>query len=471
MSRKKVDRIETELHVVDINAKGLGVAKNKEGAVYFIKDVIPGDVVDVQVYKKGRRYFEANPIKWIKKSPQRTVPPCDHFGVCGGCKLQHLSYEGQLSFKEKGVLHNLSNIGKIDIETVLPIAASKNPYYYRNKMEFSFSNKRWLTSEEIAGENKIERNGLGFHKPGMWDKIVDINHCHLQADPSNKIRNAIKLFAIQEQLDFFDTREQKGFLRTLVIRNTLGGELMVLIQFFKEDQEKRRLLLDFLKNEFPEIKSLLYCINKKGNDSLYDQNIICYYGQNFITEHLNGLQFKISAKSFYQTNPKQAEVLYTIGKEFADLKGNEIVYDLYSGTGTIALFLAEKCAKVIGIESVPDAIEAANENARFNQIENAFFEVGDMKNCFNDSFIERHGKADVVITDPPRNGMHSDVVNQLLKLNPSKIVYISCNSSTQARDLEIMKEFYSVIKSQAVDMFPQTHHVENVVLLQRKINR
>ena len=301
----------------------------------------------------------------------------------------------------------------------------------------------------------------------MWDKVVDIDHCHLQADPSNEIRNTIRSFAIKEKLDFFDTREQQGFLRTLMIRNTLGGEVMVLIQFFKEDKEKRELLLNFLKSQFSQITSLLYCINDKGNDSLYDQNIVCYYGQDFITEHLGDLQFKITAKSFYQTNPKQAETLYAIGKEFADLKGNEIVYDLYTGTGTIALSLAKQCAKVIGIESVPEAIEAARENAVFNQIENAFFEVGDMKDCFNDSFVEQHGKADVVITDPPRNGMHADVIKQLLKLAPPRIVYISCNSSTQARDLELMKEAYTVLKSQAVDMFPQTHHVENVVLLQR----
>ena len=306
MARKKVDRIEKGLKVIDINAKGMGVAKNDEGVVYFIKDVIPGDVIDVQVYKKGRRYFEAKPIQWITKSPHSTTPPCDYFGVCGGCKLQHLSYEGQLEYKEKGVLHNINNIGKIDVGTVLPIAGVENPYYYRNKMEFSFSNKRLLTTEEIAQEGEIQRNGLGFHKPGMWDKVVDIDHCHLQADPSNEIRNAIKSFAMKEKLDFFDTREQQGFLRTLMIRNTLGGEVMVLIQFFKEDQEKRELLLNFLKSQFSQITSLLYCINDKGNDSLYDQNIVCYYGQDFITEHLGDLQFKITAKSFYQTNPKQA---------------------------------------------------------------------------------------------------------------------------------------------------------------------
>ena len=467
MSRKKIDRTETGLKIHDINAKGMGVAKNEEGAVFFIKNVVPGDVVDVRVYKKRRGYFEAEPLKWVKTSKYRVTPPCEHFGVCGGCKWQHLDYEAQLSFKEKGVLHNLKNIGKLDIKEVLPILGVENPYYYRNKMEFSFSNKRWLTSEEISSEDEIERNGLGFHKPNMWDKVVDINKCHLQADPSNEIRNAIRTFAIEHKLEFYDPRAQKGFLRTLMIRNTLGGELMVLLQFYKEQKEKRTHLLSFLKERFPSITSLLYCINNKGNDSLYDQNIFCFYGQNYITEHLGKLQFKITAKSFYQTNPKQAETLYAIGRKFANLKGSETVYDLYTGTGTIALSIANSCAKVVGVESVPEAIDAAIENAIFNKIENTSFEVGDMKDCFNDEFVERHGKADVVITDPPRNGMHTDVIKQLLKLGPEKIVYISCNSATQARDLELMKNDYSVLKSQAVDMFPQTHHVENVVLLQR----
>ena len=467
MSRKKIDRIETGLKVIDINAKGMGVAKGPDGAVYFINSVVPGDILDIRIYKKRKGYFEAEPIKWVQKSEHRATPPCEHFGVCGGCKWQHLDYASQLSFKEKGVLHNLKHIGKLNIEEILPITGVDNPYYYRNKMEFSFSNKRWLTSEEIKSDDKIERNGLGFHKPKMWDKVVDIKHCHLQADPSNKIRNSIRTFALKENFEFFDPREQSGFLRTLMIRNTLSGELMVLIQFFKEDHKKREALMDFLKNEFTEITSLLYCINTKANDSLYDQDIHCYAGQNFITEELNNLKFRITAKSFYQTNSSQAVILYDIGKKFAQLTGKEIVYDLYTGTGTIALSLAANCSKVIGIESVPEAITAARENAIYNEIDNAIFEVGDMKDCFNDDFIIRHGKADVVFTDPPRNGMHVDVIHQLLKLNPNRIVYISCNSSTQARDLEMMKDKYQIMKSQAVDMFPQTHHVENVVLLHR----
>ncbi|MDG1761710.1 MAG: 23S rRNA (uracil(1939)-C(5))-methyltransferase RlmD [Flavobacteriaceae bacterium] len=469
MSRKRINKIENALRVIDINAKGMGVAKSLEGAVYFIKNVVPGDVVDVHVYKKRRGYFEAEPLNWIETSVDREDPPCEHFGVCGGCKWQHLSYEAQLRFKEKGVLHNLQHIGKTEPHEVIPILGVENPYFYRNKMEFSFSNKRWLSSEEIAEENDIERNGLGFHKPRMWDKIVDVNKCHLQADPSNEIRNTIKAFAIEKGMSFFDSRAQEGFLRTLMIRNTLAGEVMVLIQFFEERKEEIKLLLNFVKERFPQVTSLLYCVNSKGNDSLYDQEIRCFSGTDYITEHLDGLQFRITAKSFYQTNPKQAGALYAIAKNFAQLKPQDVVYDLYTGTGTIALSLACDCKKIIGIEAVSEAIGAANENAKLNGIENAFFEVGDMKVCFNDDFIDKYGKANVVITDPPRDGMHKDVIAQLLKLAPKKIVYISCNSATQARDLELLKESYQVIKSQAVDMFPQTHHVENVVLLQSKV--
>jgi 23S rRNA (uracil1939-C5)-methyltransferase len=466
MSRKKINRTEQALNVMDINAKGMGVAKSKEGAVYFIKNTVPGDVVDVRVYKKRRGYFEAEPTHWVQTSEDRTEPQCEHFGVCGGCKWQHLSYPAQLKFKEKGVLHNLKNIGKIQPLEVLPILKAENPYFYRNKMEFSFSNKRWLTSEEIAQGTEIERNGLGFHKPQMWDKIVDVNKCHLQADPSNEIRNAVKSFAIEQKMEFFDSRAQKGFLRTLMIRNTLGGEVMVLVQFFEKKKKEIELLLNFIKERFPQVSSLLYCINSKGNDSLYDQEIHCFSGNDYITEHLDDLQFRITAKSFYQTNPKQAGLLYAIAQDFAQLQPQDTVYDLYTGTGTIALSIAKLCKKVIGIESVPEAIKAANQNATLNGIQNAHFEVGDMKVCFNDDFIQKYGKADVVITDPPRDGMHKDVISQLLKLNPKRIVYVSCNSATQARDLELLKAHYQVVKSQAVDMFPQTHHVENVVLLQ-----
>ena len=468
MGKKRLELFENDLEVFDINKLGMGVSKTNEGVICFIKNAVPGDIVDVKIFKKRKGYFEAEPIKWLKKSAFRTQPICQHFGICGGCKLQHISYEGQLKFKENSVLNDLNHIGKTKIEDVLPIVGSKNQYYYRNKLEFSFSNNRWLTSEEILKDKLIDRNGLGFHKPGMWDKIVDIEKCHLQANPSNEIRNTIKDFAQKNKLDFFNPRKQSGLLRSLMIRNTIKGELMVLVQFYKEDKEMREALLSYIFSKFPKINSLLYCINPKANDSIYDQKINVFKGEKFITEYIGKLKFKITAKSFFQTNPEQAKVLYSIVKDFASIKSHEIVYDLYTGTGTIALILANLCSKIIGIESVPEAIEAAKDNAKHNKVENIFFETGDIKNLFNDDFIKKYGKADVLITDPPRSGMHSNVIKQILKLEPNRIVYVSCNSSTQARDIIHLKEKYFVIKSQAIDMFPQTPHVENVVLLYHK---
>jgi len=468
MGRKRLELFENDLEVFDINKLGMGVSKTNEGVICFIKNAVPGDIVDVKIFKKRKGYFEAEPITWLKKSAFRTQPICQHFGICGGCKLQHISYEGQLKFKENSVLNDLNHIGKTKIEDVLPIVGSKNQYYYRNKLEFSFSNNRWLTSEEILKDKLIDRNGLGFHKPGMWDKIVDIEKCHLQANPSNEIRNTIKDFAQKNKLDFFNPRKQSGLLRSLMIRNTIKGELMVLVQFYKEDKEMREALLSYIFSKFPKINSLLYCINSKANDSIYDQKINVFKGEKFITEYIGKLKFKITAKSFFQTNPEQAKVLYSIVKDFASIKSHEIVYDLYTGTGTIALILANLCSKIIGIESVPEAIEAAKDNAKHNKVENIFFETGDIKNLFNDDFIKKYGKADVLITDPPRSGMHSNVIKQILKLEPNRIVYVSCNSSTQSRDIIHLKEKYFVIKSQAIDMFPQTPHVENVVLLYHK---
>ena len=465
MSKIKLNRTVKALQIVDINSKGLGVGKDEYGAVYFVKDTVPGDLVTIQVYKKRKGYFEAKPIEWITQSPHRAEPSCQHFGLCGGCKLQHLNYAAQLEFKQKSVLNNLQFIGKVVPKTILPIVGNEEEYWYRNKLEFSFSNSKWLTTEQINSGIAMERNGLGFHKPNMWDKVVDIEKCHLQADPSNGIRNSIRTFAIEQGLDFFDARAQTGFLRSLMIRTTTLGETMVLLQFFEDIPEKRATLFNALLRDYPKLTSVLYCVNAKGNDSLYDQSILCYHGKDYIEEKLGNLRFKITAKSFYQTNSQQAEILYSITKTFADLKSEDIVYDLYTGTGTIALYIAKACKKVIGIESVAEAIAAAKENAIENGISNAFFEVGDMKECFNDAFIERQGKATVVITDPPRNGMHPEVVNQLLKLKPEKIVYVSCNSATQARDIELLKTSYIVEKSQAVDMFPQTHHIENIVLL------
>lgn len=467
MAKKFISERHYNLEVVDITARGKGVVKSEEGKVIFVSGVVPGDKINVETYKKRRGYFEANLIEILEPSPNRIEPQCEHFGVCGGCKWQNMSYEAQLHFKQKEVLHNLKNFSGMTLPEIDDIMAAPQPYFYRNKMEYAFSDQRWLTADEIADKSLIiEKKGLGFHKAGMWDKVVDIHQCHLQAEPANEIRNAVKAFALKHQLDFFNPRDQEGFLRSLMIRNTKDGAFMVLIQFFRENKAQRESLLEHLKKHF-DITSLLYCINSKANDTLYDQEIICYDGKNYITEEMEGLLFKINAKSFFQTNSKQAYELYKIARDFAGLKGEELVFDLYTGTGTIAQFLAKDCNKVVGVESVPEAIEAAQTNAKENDIKNAFFEVGDMRKIFNQDFINRHGKANVVITDPPRNGMHPAVVKQLLFLKPEKIVYVSCNHATQARDLFLMKDQYKLVRSRAIDMFPQTQHVENVVLLEK----
>jgi len=454
------------LKIEDISTKGLGVGKD-DGRVFFVAGTVPGDIVNVTAFRKKRGYWEARLDTIETPSPNRIEAACAYFGLCGGCKWQHLDYKSQLHFKDKEVRHNLTHIGKVTTEDYLPILAAPDTYYYRNKMEFSFSNQRWLTAEEIASDKPIERKGVGFHKPGMWDKVVDIEQCHLQADPSNAIRNFIRTYALEQQLDFFNPRDQSGFLRNLMIRTSSTAETMVLLQFFRDDQKAIKALLTCLLEEFPSITSLLYCVNNKGNDSIYDQEIKAFTERTYIEEKMGDLTFQISAKSFYQTNSKQAEKLYERVKEFASLQSDEIVYDLYTGTGTIAQFVSDECQKVIGIESVPDAITAAKANALNNNISNVAFEVGDMKDCFNEDFIQKHGKAQVVITDPPRNGMHPKVVDQLLRLAPERIVYVSCNSATQARDLALMKDQYKLVKSQAVDLFPQTQHVENIVLLHR----
>jgi len=469
MARKNRKQVFTNLEVIDAGAKGKTVAKAPDGKVVFLSNAVPGDVVDVQTFKKRKAYYEGKAIAFHKLSDKRTEPKCEHFGTCGGCKWQHMSYDNQLFYKQKEVTNNLTRIGHIELPEVTPILGSAEQYFYRNKMEFSFSDSRWLTLEEIQSDEDLgDRNALGFHIPGMWDKILDVKKCWLQADPSNAIRNSVKQFAINNNLEFFNTRNQTGLLRTMMIRTTSIGEIMVLIQFFKEDSEKRKLLLDHLKNTFPEITSLQYVINGKANDTIYDQEVICYHGRDHIFEEMEGLKFKINAKSFYQTNSEQAYELYKITRDFARLTGNELVYDLYTGTGTIAQFLAKNAKHVVGVESVPDAITAAKENAQLNNIDNVEFYVGDMKNVFNQEFINTHGQPDVIITDPPRDGMHKDVVKQILNISPEKIVYVSCNSATQARDLALMDDVYKVTKTQAVDMFPQTHHVENVVLLERR---
>jgi len=469
MARRNKRKVFEDLEVIDAGAKGKAVAKAPDGRVIFINNAIPGDVATIETYKKRKSYYEGNAIAFSTYSDRRVEPVCQHFDTCGGCKWQNMGYEHQLYFKQKEVVNNLQRIGKIELPEVTPILGSEDIYFYRNKMEFSFSDSKWLTTEQIESGEVIEnRNALGFHKPGMWDKIIDIKKCHLQRDPSNAIRNFVKEKAQELNLSFFNPRNQEGFLRTLMLRTTSTGDVMVLVQFYFEDKANRETLLDAIAAEFPEITSLQYVVNSKGNDTIYDQDVICYHGKDHITEEMEGLQFKINAKSFYQTNSEQAYELYKITRDFADLKGDELVYDLYTGTGTIAQFVAKKAGKVIGVESVPDAIEAAKENAQLNNIDNVEFYVGDMKKVFNETFIDTHGKPDVVITDPPRDGMHTDVVMQLLKLSPDKIVYVSCNSATQARDLALLDERYKVTKVQAVDMFPQTHHVENVVLLEKR---
>ena len=469
MARKNRQVVLENLEVIDAGAKGKAVAKAADGRVVFIDNAVPGDVVTVQTFKKKKGFYEGTAIAFSKYSEKRVEPVCPHFGVCGGCKWQHLAYEEQLYFKQKEVEQNLKRIGKIELPTFIPILGSAKQYFYRNKMEFSFSDSKWLTLAQIRSKEIIEdKNALGFHIPGMWDKILDLDVCYLQASPSNEIRDFVKVKAEELNLSFFNTRNQEGFLRTLMIRTTSTGEVMVLIQFYHEDKTNRNLLLDAIIEKFPNLTSLLYVINSKGNDTLYDQEVIVHSGRDYILEVMEGLQFKINAKSFYQTNSDQAYGLYKITRDFAGLTGNEVVYDLYTGTGTIAQFISSKAKKVIGVEVVPDAISAAKENAELNGIDNVEFYVGDMKKVFNKEFIKTHGTPDVVITDPPRDGMHSDVVAQLLNLDASKIVYVSCNSATQARDLSLLDSKYRVTKVQPVDMFPQTHHVENVVLLEKR---
>lgn len=467
MSRKKKKNIILDnLRLITAGAKGVAIGKTEEGKTVLVSGAVPGDLVKARVRKSKKQYYEAEAIEVLEPSEDRVAPECRHFGVCGGCKWQNLSYNKQLDFKQNEVLNNLKRIGGIADFKALPILGSEEVYFYRNKMEFSFSNARWLTAEEISDNEAIQnKNALGFHIPGMWSKILDLKECYLQQDPSNAIRLAVKAYADEHQLDFFDVKSQEGFLRTLMLRQNAKGEWMVLFQLYREEAEHRVALFDYLLSQFPQIKTLVYAINPKPNDSIYDLEVIPYYGNGFLVEEMDGLEFKIGPKSFFQTNYKQALNLYRKTLEFADLKGDEVVYDLYTGTGTIAQFVARNAKQVIGIESVPEAIAAAKEHAKHNGLDNCTFYCGDMKEIFTEEFLANHPKADVLITDPPRDGMHAKVVEQILKLAPEKIVYVSCNSATQARDLALMKEDYKVEKILPVDMFPQTHHIENIALL------
>lgn len=468
MRKNNRERIKIEqIEVIDIAEEGKGVAKSDD-LVLFIPRVIPGDIVDVEVTRKKKNFAEANVISLRSPSPYRVDPFCEHFGICGGCKWQHMSYDAQLVYKNKSVENALSRIGKIDTSIMEEILPSKHTTYYRNKLEYTFSNQRWLTYDEIEHNETLERNALGFHVPQRFDKILAIEHCYLQGDPSNAIRNSVSNFAIENDISFYDLRKHEGALRNLIIRNTSTGELMVIVVFAYPEEGQVGKVMSFIQDQFPAINSLLYIINEKKNDTIFDQTIHVYHGRDHIFETMAGLKFKIGAKSFYQTNSLQAYELYKITQEFAELTGEDLVYDLYTGAGTIANFVASAARKVIGVEYVPTAIEDAKINSDLNGIDNTAFFAGDMKDILNDEFINTHGKPDVIITDPPRAGMHPDVVKKLLEIETEKIVYVSCNAATQARDLVTLCEKYEVVRSKAVDMFPQTQHVENVVLLTLK---
>ena len=451
-NRRKPISLEN-IEIVNTASKGKSVAKH-EGRVIFVKGGVPGDICNITVFKKRKKYWEANIDKITQKSIHRIEPECSHFGSCGGCKWQNMTYASQLQFKQDEVLNNLSKIGGVSITKFNEILGSKKELNYRNKMEFTFSNKRWLTKDEIQNENKIaDKNALGFHVPGMFDKVIDLKKCYLQEEPSNRIRNSIREFALKNKLSFFDIRNQEGLLRNLMIRTSRNNQLMVLIQFFYDDSKKIKLLMNFIKNTFDEITSLLYTINTKANNTIYDQKIICFDGKDHITENIEDLIFKIGPKSFFQTNSEQAEILYKSARDLADIKKEDIVYDLYTGTGTIAQFVARDAKCVIGIDSVPEAIEAAKESAKFNNIKNCDFFSGDMKNLFTDEFISQHGKPNLVITDPPRDGMHKKVIEQLKRIKPKKIIYVSCNSATQSRDISLLYDLYDITNMQTVDMF------------------
>jgi len=465
--KKKKNLILENIALTSAGAKGVAVGKTEEGKTVLVSGAVPGDVVNARVKKAKSRYYEAEAVEILEKSPFRVEPECIHFGVCGGCKWQNLSYEKQLEFKNDEVFNNIKRIGGIEDFESLPILGSEQQYFYRNKMEFSFSNTRWLTLDEVnSSENISDKSALGFHIPGMWSKILDLKECFLQESPSNAIRLEVKQFAEENNLDFFGVRNQEGFLRTLMMRQNSKGEWMVLFQLFREEKENREKLFNHILEKFPQIRTLVFAINPKQNDSIYDLDVQTYFGDGFLMEEMDGLKFKIGPKSFFQTNYNQALELYRKTLEFAGLKGDEVVYDLYTGTGTIAQYVARNAKQVIGIESVQEAIDAATEHAKLNGLENCTFYCGDMKDIFTEEFLQNHPKADVLITDPPRDGMHHKVVEQILKLSPQRIVYVSCNSATQARDLALMKEKYKVVKILPVDMFPQTHHVENIALLE-----
>lgn len=469
MKNKKKNQILENIRLLSAGAKGVSVGKTEEGKTVIVSGAVPGDLVNVRVKKSKSNYVEGEAVEILEYSQDRVAPKCIHFGTCGGCKWQNIAYEKQLDFKHNEVVNNIIRIGGVSGFDIIPILGSEEQYFYRNKMEFSFSNARWLTQYEISSEENFgNKDALGFHIPGMWSKILDLKECYLQEEPSNQIRLAVKKYAVENGLEFYDVKAQQGFLRTLMLRQNSKGEWMVLFQLYKEMKNERIQFFDFLLSQFPQIKTLVFAINSKGNDSIYDLDIQTYFGEGFLYEEMDGLKFKIGPKSFFQTNYRQALELYRKTLEFAELTGDQVVYDLYTGTGTIAQYVAKNAKQVIGIEAVQEAIDAAIEHAELNGLNNTTFYAGDMKNVFNDEFLANHPKADVLITDPPRDGMHHKVVEQILKLSPERIVYVSCNSATQARDIALMKDDYELVKILPVDMFPQTHHVENIALLLKK---
>lgn len=448
-------------------AEGKCLARHNN-MVVFVAGVAPGDVVDLRIIRKKKSFLEAEAVHFHELSELRVQPFCEHFGTCGGCKWQHIGYDTQLYFKQKQVKDNLERIGKVPLPEFDPILGSEKTRYYRNKLEYTFSNTSWLTKEQIQSGQEYDRDALGFHIPGRFDKILDIKHCYLQPDPSNAIRLEVRRYAKEHNLPFFDIVKQEGYMRNLIIRTANTGELMVIVQVYEDRPEVMQALMEHLAATFPEITSLQYVVNSKGNETYHDLEVICFKGLPYIHEEMEGIRFRVGPKSFYQTNADQAYELYKKTRELASLTGNELVYDLYTGAGTIANFVARQCREVIGIEYVPSAIEDAKINSQINDITNTTFYAGDMKDILSDELVARHGRPDVVITDPPRAGMHEDVVKKLLQVHPNRIVYVSCNPATQARDVEWLSEKYEVTRVQPVDMFPQTHHVENIVLLTAK---
>jgi len=467
VGRKKNLPLLEEVTIENIGAEGKSLAR-VDNMVVFVKGAVPGDVADLQVFSKKGRYMEARVIRYHSYSSQRKEPFCEHFGVCGGCKWQHLPYDKQLFYKQQQVEDAFRHIAGMEIPESLPILPSNPTTQYRNKLEYTFSNHRWLLDHEAGSDLPLEHtNAVGLHVPGRFDKVVDLNTCHLQAEPTNQLRNHLRELALEKKLTFYDHRTNEGLLRNLIIRNSTLGEVMVILSV-QYDEPGVYELLQSVKENFPNLTSLMYVINPKKNETLYDQEIITFSGRDHIFEKLEDLTFKIGPKSFFQTNSHQALRLYQVTREFADLKGAETVYDLYTGTGTIANFMARHASRIVGIESVPESIEDAKTNSQLNSVENTSFFAGDMKDIFTDTFIRENGKPEVIITDPPRAGMHAKVVDQILKIGPQRIVYVSCNPATQARDIELLGQDYMVKQIQPVDMFPHTHHVENIALLDSK---